>query len=417
MSKYDDIFITDPGYKAIADKADADWQAAYEAGDEEGMARAHKTKEEVRAMYGYSGGEDGSQYIQLEKKQKNEKPSYVSSYDEIMAKAMGQVLNRAPFTYDHEKDPSYQQYADAYTRMGQKAMDDTLGKVSARTGGLASSYATTAAQQTYDGYMAQLTDKVPELRQLAYQMYQDEGAEQRQNLQLLQNLEQIAYGRYRDELDQYNADRDYNYKVGRDAVVDEQWQQEFDTRNNQWQQEWDYTVDQDTRNWARDQIWQSVAELGVSVSGLDPELVTQSGYTEDELARMEKFYLDNQKPKATGAGGGGNPKKPNLTAEQVLDALESGVVNDTTKAAYEYYFGQPWEGDNAEPNPNKTPGTPISEYGPSYSTAWVQARKMFDSGKSEEEIMAYLDTFSEDRLTEEGLAYIMNSLNLGGYRG
>ena len=42
---------------------------------------------------------------------------------------------------------------------------------------------------------------------------------------------------------------------------------------------------------------------------------------------------------------------------------------------------------------------------------------MFDNGKSEEDIMAYLDTFSEDRLTDEGLRYIMNSLNLGGYRG
>ena len=42
-----------------------------------------------------------------------------------------------------------------------------LGQVAARTGGLASSYAGSAAQQTYDGYMSALADKVPELRQLA----------------------------------------------------------------------------------------------------------------------------------------------------------------------------------------------------------------------------------------------------------
>lgn len=57
-----------------------------------------------------------------------------------------------------------------------------------------------------------------------------------------------------------------------------------------------------------------------------------------------------------------------------------------------------------------------ADYGPSYTTAWTQARKMFDAGRSDGEILAYLDTFSDARLTKEGLAYIMSSLDLNGYR-
>ena len=37
------------------------------------------------------------------------------------------------------------------------------------------------------------------------------------------------------------------------------------------------------------------------------------------------------------------PTKPTLPAAQTLQALKSGVVNDATKAAYEYYYGQPYD--------------------------------------------------------------------------
>lgn len=71
--------------------------------------------------------------------------------------------------YDPEKDRTFQQYKKSYVENGKRAMDDTLGMVSARTGGLASSYATTAANQTYNSLMKQLSDKIPELEQLERQ--------------------------------------------------------------------------------------------------------------------------------------------------------------------------------------------------------------------------------------------------------
>ena len=73
--------------------------------------------------------------------------------------------------------------------MGQQAMQDTLGQVSARTGGYASSYATSAANQSYNDYMTALEDA-------ARAMYQDSLNQQRDNLGMVNDAEQIDYSRY-----------------------------------------------------------------------------------------------------------------------------------------------------------------------------------------------------------------------------
>lgn len=70
------------------------------------------------------------------------------------------------------RDNYIDRYNDMYARHGKRAMQDTLGEVSARTGGLASSYAGAVAQETYDNYMAELADKYPSLVNAAYSMYQ-----------------------------------------------------------------------------------------------------------------------------------------------------------------------------------------------------------------------------------------------------
>lgn len=140
-------------------------------------------------------------------------PAYTNAYQDRINAMVDQILNRPNFSYDYTQDPLYAQYADAYTRNGTQAMNDTLAQVSARTGGLASSYASNAAQQQYNSYMNALNDKIPELYQLAYGMYQDEGNTMRNNLSMLQGLENTDYGRYMDALGQYNTDRNLAYNV------------------------------------------------------------------------------------------------------------------------------------------------------------------------------------------------------------
>ena len=272
----DAALLSEAGQAEIA-AAKRDWLAAQAAGDQAGMDAAHARAEAVRAKAGYSGGANGGAYNELyreddmswaapssgsggsggsgrgssgvisyasapsytsryqdqideltqellapdrEKFSYREAPTYSSRYQDQIDALSRQILNRRDFSYDPEQDPTYRQYRESYTRGGQRAMQDTLGVVSARTGGLASSYAESAAQQTYDGYMSALADRVPELRQLAYQMYLDEWNGKRNELSTLQGLEASDYNRYLAQLGQYNADRSFDYGAYRDELSD-----------------------------------------------------------------------------------------------------------------------------------------------------------------------------------------------------
>lgn len=127
-----------------------------------------------------------------------DKPTYASEYGDKI-KALTASLESGDY-FNPETDKTYQQYKSDYTRLGSKAMDDTLGKVAARTGGLASSYALSAAQQTYNNYMDELASKIPELEKLARSRVQSD-------LSNYQGLENTNYRLYQDKLADYYKNR------------------------------------------------------------------------------------------------------------------------------------------------------------------------------------------------------------------
>lgn len=294
-------------------------------------AEAHDYVERVRGKYGYSGGTDGSKYIKSDLTawdpdsagsyggsgygsggggfSYGSAPSYVNRYQSQIDDLTRQILNREAFSYDPEKDPTYQQYKESYTRNGERAMQDTLGQVSARTGGLASSYAGSAAQQTYDNYMGALADKIPELKQLAYSMYQDEGNTQRANLEMLVALEQGDYAKYADLLAQYNTDRSFDYGVHRDNISDERY-------NN----EWNYSVGRDqiadkryedetayNRETYKDETEynRALAKAQTLAAGGDFSGYKALGYTDQEIAGLKSAY---NKAQASVRSGGGSSR-------------------------------------------------------------------------------------------------------------
>ena len=251
----DNAWTSDEDWNAIQSYKQQ-YEQAKAAGDTAGMEAAHAAAEKLRGQYGYSGGADGSAYLPtmaytgVYSRDEDDgggygSSGYLSRYQARIDALADAILNRDPFSYDKEKDPLYLQYKDTYTRGGQRGMQDTLAQVSARTGGLASSYAESAAQQTYNNYMAQLADKVPELYQLAYSMYMDDLTQDRNDLSMLMGLDDTAYGRWSDE-------RNFGYNAYRDQVADRQWQQQFDynasrdqVADSQWQTQWDYQLQQD----------------------------------------------------------------------------------------------------------------------------------------------------------------------------
>ena len=81
-------------------------------------------------------------------------------------------------------------------------MEDTQGKAAALTGGYGSSYGQTAGQQVYNSYMNDLNSKIPELEQLAYQRYQQEGQDLYNLASLYQGLDNTDYTRWATGFDQ-----------------------------------------------------------------------------------------------------------------------------------------------------------------------------------------------------------------------
>lgn len=157
----------------------------------------------------------------LQEAEKN-KPVYAGNYDEQINEIYDKIVNRDKFKYSAADDPVYKQYKDSYTQAGQQAMRDTIGQASALTGGYGSSYAQTAGQQTYDRYMTALADKIPELTDEAYDRYTAEGNNLRQQYTMLGDMRDTEYGRYRDELTDWERDRAYAADTENEAYARQQ---------------------------------------------------------------------------------------------------------------------------------------------------------------------------------------------------
>ena len=229
--------------------------------------------------------------------------------------------NRDPFSYDVNSDALYNQYKDQYTLMGQMAMMDTMGQATAMTGGYGNSYAQTVGQQTYQGYMQQLGDKVPELWQMAYDRYNQEGQDMLTMYSLYQDRENQAYSRHQDNLDnwytemgrltdnyntlynreytQYSDDRSIahnDYLSDKNIAYDEHTTNE----SKKWEQ---YLLDQEKAQAEADKAEskaQTAAELLAS-AGDYSRLQELYGLTDEEVAAIKEANT----PKATGGSGTG----------------------------------------------------------------------------------------------------------------
>ena len=134
------------------------------------------------------------------------KPTYAGTYDQDVAQAYSNLLNREKFNYNLSDDALYKQYADKYMAAGKLAMKNTMGQAAALTGGYGSSYGQAVGQQAYDKYLQGLSDVALEMYDRAYGRYQDEGQRLKDAYGLAKDMGDTEYGRYRDELGQWNTD-------------------------------------------------------------------------------------------------------------------------------------------------------------------------------------------------------------------
>ena len=206
------------------------------------------------------------------------KNTYLDSINDTLNK----IMNREAFSFDINGDALYNQYKDLYSQQGKMAMMDTMGQAAALTGGYGNSYASTAGNQAYQSSLQKLNEVVPELYQLAYQKYQDEGDALAQQYALLGDMDEREKSREREELSNYykqldyltneadklydreytqwadktNLDygiftdnRNYNYQVERDSVADQQYREQFeyqkdrdDIADSQWNKNFNHAT-------------------------------------------------------------------------------------------------------------------------------------------------------------------------------
>ena len=236
---------------------------------------------------------------------------YQSQYTPQMQSAMSQYQNQKPFEYDVNADALYQQMKDSYTRSGKMAMQDTMGKAAAMTGGYGNTYAQVAGQQQYGQYMQGLNDNIPALQDRAYQRYQDEGGKLLNQFNLAGQMEGLDYQKYQDALGNWQNQQGFDYGAMQDAQAQTNWKDQFDygqqrdtVADTQWQSQFDYGKSQDQQsqeNWqqqfqygqAQDeqsqQNWQEQFGYGQSQDALEYQKWAQQfqyGQSQDQLAQQ-----------------------------------------------------------------------------------------------------------------------------------
>lgn len=250
ISEYDKTLNYDSLSKIIDQKKK--YKNAQKDGDTKGMTDANNKANSIRHTAGsYSGGYDGSEYSPLSKKYETlgyEK--YESPYSKEKDKLLKKISNMEDFSYDYEKDPVFKAYYSLYQKLGDDAYERALSENSMRTGGMISSSAMSAALMEKNRYNSMISQKLPELFNDAYSRYKDEYEILYDKINLLSDLDAIQYERFRDDIRDFESERDYyyikerdtlnrildtykfdsdmEYEKERDAVSDFHWNEEFD---------------------------------------------------------------------------------------------------------------------------------------------------------------------------------------------
>lgn len=221
-----------------------------------------------------------------------EKPTYESKYDPAIQALLDKILTRGDFSYDALKDPLYQQYSATYQREGDRAMRDTMAEAAASAGGM-NSYAITAAQQANDYYASQMADKVPELYQLAYEMYLQDKESMVQDLGLMQSMDNTQYNRYRDTMQDYYSDKNFAYGMYKDAITQGNFEKQFGYNQMIDDRNFNYGAVQDTLDREhQNKVWENtLTQQDIQNNRYDNELKREDEKEAREKAEAQVYAL------------------------------------------------------------------------------------------------------------------------------
>ena len=356
---------------------------------------------------GYTPSATVNAAYEMLQNQLNAKPGdYESKWTEQLDSLYNQITNRDPFSYDLNSDMLYQQYKDQYTNLGQMAMMDTMGQAAGLTGGYGSSYSQSVGQQAYNAYLQNLNQIVPDLYQMAYQQYRDQGNDLLNQWSMTRDMDATDYARYRDNVADYYTNLNFAYGMYND-------ERNFDYNDysnmlNYWQNK--YAMEQDQSNWEAQFNYQQQADAVARAMQMASMMQDQANWESqfsynqqsDAIAREMQLASLMQDQSNWQASFDSDEAYRAWQMAQAEAAAASSGGSGGGGGGYRYYdYGDDVIDDN---NP-KSPSNPyyLSEYidqmddtpeafNTSYDYIATQALKMASQGSSGGTILGYLDS-------------------------
>lgn len=187
-------------------------------------------------------------YAHLQNKPSEFSSDYTAKADE----ALNNYINRGDFKYNPATDTGYQAARKQYTTGGKQAMKDTLGTATELTGGYDNSYAQAAAQQTYNQYMSELANLMPQYEQQAYSRWQNQGQQMLDYYTLFNTKANEDYSKYRDAMTDYNNETTALYNAYNNAYTNEYNNYWADVNQANLDRTYDRNVYESDRKYERD---------------------------------------------------------------------------------------------------------------------------------------------------------------------
>lgn len=318
------------------------WHAA--SGNPALQAQLHDQGEAIRALYNYSGGSDGSQYLPWGTPQDNTvanalqsglkpyeykpydapKPTFNDQYEGLLSTYIDRLANPAnDYSYQYWNDPNWVAANRQYDRQAQEAGQSALAAASGANGGYNSSNAQALAAGVQQGLAGQALTRIPEFNQQDREnflvnidkLYKAGNLTSEQASRALQlygtDLEQ-----WNNEANRFEAGKLNEVNVGNQNTqaiadgLDRDRGYNFDTRQQDWTEVYQQkSLDQNDKHFY-DDLAQNDSQFGVT-----------SKLNQDKFDYTK--YLDRLYPQTTSSGG--NNTVSDMPSEIALDDLYNRI--------------------------------------------------------------------------------------------
>lgn len=266
-----------------------------------------------------------------EEKKKDYVSDYMNNYANINVNTQQLIdsyLKKASQNYSFDPSASkvYQDAVKRYSEMGKRAMEDTMGKAAALTGGYGSSYATVAGQQAYNQYMQQLPEVERQIRAQDYAEWQNNLNNALNAANLALNIDNLNYTRGFNE-------RQFQFQQDQANQSQSNWEKQFDYQKlldersqSNWEKQFAYQRSQDAADRAYKQqlLDYQKQQDAQSQSNWEKE------YEQNKLAQEYSQWLKQKQAEQDAAEkAAAQAKERGATYNQIFNRLYDAYRNGT----------------------------------------------------------------------------------------